>query len=101
MKKKEIETAIPSSRYQALRKSTTGKQISENLNKLRLMADLTQIQVSTIIGINRETYSNYEKGRCKVPSNIILELANMYEIPIDLIFGRTDTPIVKDFYKKM
>jgi len=89
--------SVPESRYESLR-TTLGESVHVNLVKIRLMCDLYQVDVAKFIGVNRETYSNYERGRCKVPSNIVLLLADMYQIPIDLIFGRTDNPIVKNFY---
>ena len=89
---------IPPLKYKSLRDTMRGQPINSNLLVLRSMTDHTINELSKKIDINRETYSNYEKGRCQVPSDIILRLADLYEIPIDLIYGRTEKQIVKNFY---
>lgn len=92
--------AISPDQYEDLKKRTKGQPIRKNLVEIRDTNQLTQLAVSEKIEINRETYSNYEKGTCNVPSDTIQRLSEMYKIPVDLIFGKTEDSYVKKFYEK-
>ena len=95
----EAVYSIAPDQYEDLKRRTNGKSVRENLLEIRDTNQLTQRAVSEKIEINRETYSNYEKGSCNVPSDTILRLSEMYEIPIDLIFGKTESSYVRNFYE--
>lgn len=94
----EEQYVVPKHKYVPLRRETAGNPVYRNLNTIRELVDLPQSAVAEKIGIKRETYSNYEKGRCHVPSSIITDLLTMYQIPADLIFGTTEKIFVKEFY---
>ena len=59
--------------------------IRESLQNFRLSKGLKQKEVAELIGINYQTYCNYESGRCEPPAEYLVRLALLYEIPVDLL----------------
>ena len=53
----------------------------------------SQYKLADKIGINRSTYSRLESGETKtISSDILIKLAELYNVPTDYILGLTDTP---------
>lgn len=53
----------------------------------------SQYRLADKIGINRSTYSRLESGETKtISSDILIKLAELYNVPTDYILGLTDTP---------
>ena len=64
-------------------------------NRIRNMRedkDWSQLKVATMLKISRKVYSNYENGRTQVPSEILVELADIHGTSMDYLAGRTDSP---------
>lgn len=61
----------------------------ERLRELRLESGLTQAEVGEILGINQRTYSCYELGTHNLSAEILLTLADYYDVSIDYLLGRT------------
>ncbi len=61
------------------------------LRDLREDADLTQDQLVKILGMHKTTYTNYEQGKREPPFELIIRLAELYNVSIDYIAGLTDT----------
>lgn len=64
--------------------------ITERIRDLREQADLTQTEVSQKLNIQRATYSNYENGLRTPPLEILVALAELYEVSLDYIIRGTD-----------
>lgn len=62
----------------------------KRLRELRLESGLTQTQVGEILGINQRTYSCYELGTHNLSAEILLTLADYYDVSIDYLLGRTN-----------
>ncbi len=60
------------------------------LRDLREDADLTQDQLVKILGMHKTTYTNYEQGKREPPFELIIRLAQLYNVSIDYIAGLTD-----------
>lgn len=60
------------------------------LRDLREDNDLTQIECAKIALISKNSYIRYEKGEREPPLDIIILLANHYNVSIDYIAGRTN-----------
>ena len=69
----------------------------KRLKDLREDKDLTQSELAKIIGCSQTTYSRYETGQISVPNDILIKLADFYDVNLDYIFLRTD---IKKSYKK-
>ena len=66
------------------------------IRDLREDKDLTQKQLSEILGMSQTGYSKYETGENDLPTNVLIKLARFYNTSIDYILGETDN---KDRYK--
>ena len=62
------------------------------LKDLREDKNLTQQQVSDLLGIQQTVYSRYERGAQDIPVRHLLVLADYYRTSTDYLLGRTDNP---------
>ncbi|MBQ2823218.1 MAG: helix-turn-helix transcriptional regulator [Oscillospiraceae bacterium] len=69
----------------------------QRLRDLREDSDLTQTQISEILGIQQTVYSRYERGFQTIPVEHLITLADFYNVSTDYILGRT---LVKETAQK-
>ncbi|MCM1329646.1 MAG: helix-turn-helix domain-containing protein [Ruminococcus sp.] len=69
----------------------------QRLRDLREDMDMTQKQISEILGIQQTVYSRYERGFRTIPAEHLLTLADFYKTSTDYILGRT---LIKEPYPK-
>ncbi len=62
----------------------------ETIRNLRIDKDLTQQQVAEYLHIKQNTYSQYELGVLHYPVEVIVKLADFYDVSTDYLLGRTD-----------
>ena len=62
----------------------------QRIRDLREDKDLTQKQMGQILSCSQRVYSNYERGDLDVPTEILIKLADFYDVSIDYILNRTD-----------
>ena len=62
----------------------------QRIQDLRTDADLSQKQISEILHISQRSYSHYETGSRNIPVEMLIRLANYYDISVDYLVGRTD-----------
>ena len=60
------------------------------IQDLRTDADMSQKQLSEILHISQRSYSHYETGSRNIPVEMLIRLANYYDISVDYLVGRTD-----------
>ena len=70
--------------------------MNNNLKKIREDRDLTQKQISEILGIEQTNYSKYELGKNMMGIDKYMTLAKFYDVSIDYLCGLTDDPIALD-----
>lgn len=70
----------------------------ERLRNLREDRDLTQTQIGEYLHISQRCYAHYENGTRDIPIKILIELADLYNVNIDYLVGRTNT---KDILPKI
>lgn len=58
-----------------------------NLKRVRLMADKTQNEVASAIGITQFTYSNYEKEKTQPDFAVLIKLADYFHVTVDELLG--------------
>nr|DAN91231.1 MAG TPA: helix-turn-helix domain protein [Bacteriophage sp.] len=66
--------------------------ISQRIKELRLENELTQKELSDYLGLTPKMISFYELGQRVPPSDIILKLADKFQVSTDYLLGN-DTPI--------
>ena len=60
------------------------------LKALRVEKKMTQQQVADALGLNSVTYLRYEKGQRQMPLELLPMLADLFDVSLDYLFGRTD-----------
>lgn len=66
--------------------------MKNRLRELRENRQLHQTDVANATGINQKTLSNYENGVTDPNSYALIKLADFFNVSIDYLVGRTDTP---------
>ncbi|MCD7818225.1 MAG: helix-turn-helix domain-containing protein [Lachnospiraceae bacterium] len=62
----------------------------KNMRELRCKAHYTQADVSRKLNIQRQTYCNYENELRTPPLDIIISLAELYDVSVDYFVRGTD-----------
>ena len=66
--------------------------MEKRIHDLREDHDLTQQQVADAIGITQRKYSYVETGQQQLTADILIKLADFYDVSIDYILRQTQTP---------
>lgn len=64
---------------------------TERIRALREDNDYNQTIVAKAIHVAQTTYSDYEKGKVRIPIESLIELAKFYDVDINYISGVSDT----------
>jgi len=64
----------------------------QRIRDLREDHDLSQKKLAEMIGMSQTGYSKYETGENDIPTAILIQLANIYNVSIDYILGETNNP---------
>ena len=62
----------------------------ENIRSLRIDNGMTQKQVAEVLGVSQNTYSQYEIGVLNYPVDALMKLADLYNVSVDYLLGRTN-----------
>lgn len=62
----------------------------QRIRELREDHDLTQVQMGKILSCSQRVYSNYERGELDIPTEILIKLADFYEVSVDSLLNRTE-----------
>lgn len=63
------------------------KELREKLRDLRVDHDLTQEDIANYLGIEQQSYSNYENGRRGIPTWVVAKLSKFYRVSTDYLLG--------------
>lgn len=64
-------------------------EVSNALKQFRVAYSLTQKQTALIAGVNERAYQRYESRERTPTLEVLLNLANYFDVSIDYIVGRT------------
>lgn len=64
------------------------------IRNLREDMDLTQTDMAKVLFISQRTYSYYESGGHDIPTEILVRLADFYDVSVDYLLGRTNKKAV-------
>lgn len=67
-------------------------RVYKRIRDLREDHDLTQKELGAILRCSQRVYSNYERGELDIPTEILVRLADYYNVSVDYLLGRTDNP---------
>ena len=62
------------------------------IRDLREDNDKTQTEIANYLGMKQPQYYRYENGLRDIPSDVLIKLADYYNVSTDYILGRTDNP---------
>lgn len=61
---------------------------SERIKRLRKNKGLKQQELAEILGIKRNTYSDWENGKTEPSFENLIKLADLFEVSLDCLLGR-------------
>lgn len=64
----------------------------KRIRNLREDNDLKQRELAEILSCSQRIYSNYERGDVDIPTDILIKIADYYDVSADYILERTDNP---------
>ena len=73
--------------------------IAESLKRFRKEFNLSQKQVAQTLGIKQPSYQIYE-AKTKPSAEVIIKLADAYDVSTDYLLGRSDEPRPPKFDEK-
>lgn len=65
---------------------------SDRLKDIRTDKDITQKAMAEFLGIATNAYQNYEYGKREPSYEILLKLADFFQVSTDYLLGRSDDP---------
>ena len=65
------------------------------IRDLREDRDMTQTQIAQMLGMSQTGYSKYETGENDIPTQILIKLADFYQVSVDYLLERTDHKATK------
>ena len=71
---------------------------TDRIKALRIDNNYKQIYVANAIHVAQNTYSDYEKGKSRIPMECIIELAKFYNVDMNYIIGVSN--VKNEFPKK-
>ncbi len=72
--------------------------LGERLANLRENLGLTQKELAAKLNVGRSTISGYEKGTTQPSYDVLIKLADFFDVSLDYLFGRTE---IKASMKKL
>lgn len=60
------------------------------IRDLRNDNDMTQKELSKILGMSQTGYSKYETGENDIPTEILIKLSKLYNVSIDYLLDQTN-----------
>lgn len=69
-----------------------GDFMYRRIRNLREDKDMTQTEVAKMLTMSQTGYSKYETGENDIPTNILIKLADFYDVSVDYLLNRTDNP---------
>ena len=64
----------------------------KRIRDLREDHDIKQQDIADYLQCTQVCYSHYETGKRDIPTDVLIKLANYYNVSIDYLLGRTDNP---------
>lgn len=66
--------------------------IGKRIKELRKCKHITQIELSEYLNVGQSTLANFEGGRRIIPVDIIIKLANYFNVTTDYLLGISSIP---------
>lgn len=63
-----------------------------NLRGIREDNDIKQKDIAKYLNVSQNTYSQYETGVISLTAEVLIKLADYYDVSIDYLLDRTNNP---------
>lgn len=70
--------------------------IYKNLKSIREDNDIKQREIAQVLNVSQNTYSQYETGVIAITAEVLIILADYYNVSIDYLLDRTSNPKVNE-----
>ena len=70
--------------------------IYKNLKSIREDNDIKQREIAQVQNVSQNTYSQYETGVIAITAEVLIKLADYYNVSIDYLLDRTSNPKVNE-----
>ncbi len=60
----------------------------DNIKTLRNENNKLQVELAEYLNVKQTTYSKYELGKINIPVDVLIKLADLYDVSLDYIVGR-------------
>ncbi len=64
----------------------------KNLRAIREDRDIKQREVAAVLNVSQNTYSQYETGAISLTAEVLIKLADFYDVSVDYLLDRTKNP---------
>ncbi len=64
----------------------------KNLRGIREDKDIKQKNIAKYLNVSQNTYSQYETGVISLTAEVLIKLADYYNVSVDYLLDRTDNP---------
>ena len=64
----------------------------KNLRGIREDRDIKQKDVAKFLNVSQNTYSQYETGVISLTAEVLIKLAEYYNVSVDYLLDRTNNP---------
>lgn len=64
--------------------------VFQRIRDLREDSDKKQSELAKYLNVSQGTYSDYERGEVNVPIEQLMKIADLYQVSLDYLVGRTD-----------
>ena len=63
-----------------------------NLRAIREDRDIKQKNIAAYLNVSQNTYSQYETGVISLTAEVLIKLADYYNVSVDYLLDRTNNP---------
>ena len=64
----------------------------KNLRALREDKDIKQKEIAAYLNVSQNTYSQYETGVISLTAEVLIKIADFYNVSVDYLLDRTKNP---------
>ncbi len=67
----------------------------KNLRGIREDRDIKQKEIAKYLNVSQNTYSQYETGVISLTAEVLIKLADYYNVSVDYLLDRTNNPYMQ------
>ena len=67
----------------------------KHLRDIREDRDIRQKDIAAVLNVSQNTYSQYETGVISLTAEVLVKIADYYDVSIDYLLDRTNNPYIQ------